>query len=480
MNMSSLHLFLCAGAGLFTAFGAGMWAGIRTVKRDTVVTAAAGHKPEMLFQESTGNRNGGLLDSPGPAKPPGGGVMTAGGLDLAGLTPEDAWRRLSTMSNGTARREAVIRLLKSLPADQWLPWLSAVTHDIGDVPDGSDPGLIARMFSTVDDVLSAAAAAGPEKALKTGSLDNPAAALLAAKWAAHDPAAAAAWFEGVLSATDSPPPGGDRTAEAMAAMMARQNPAEALAWAEALPAAGGVRDAALSGAIKEALKTDPGEAGRVLTLYGGGVDDRGPLAARVAAALAERDPRAALAWAVGAEAGMRPYALPGALERWVERDFDSVFSAVKGLEGEAASWGLSTILKKTPPERFPEVAALLETQPAEGEGRAAASGELMRVWTDRSPEEASAWMSRQPPGPVRDEAISTFVEWAGANDPEAAFMWAASVSSPGTRKEALDDIISRLGEKAPEAVEAWLATNPALPQEERERVRGKAGGGGQR
>ncbi|MDB6135840.1 MAG: hypothetical protein JWM59_4083 [Verrucomicrobiales bacterium] len=89
-------------------------------------------------------------------------------------------------------------------------------------------------------------------------------------------------------------------------------------------------------------------------------------------------------------------------------------------------------------------------------------------------------MSRQPPGPVRDEAISTFVQWAGANDPEAAFMWAASVSSPQTRTEALDDIIGRLGEKAPEAVEAWLASNPALPQDESERARERAGGGGKR
>ncbi|MDB6135838.1 MAG: hypothetical protein JWM59_4081 [Verrucomicrobiales bacterium] len=477
MNMSSSRLFLCAAAGLSAAFGAGMWAGIRTVKPDTVVNAQAGHPPGMPSPENTGNRNGGLPDSPSPAKPPGGGPMTAGGVpDLAGLTPEEAWRRLSPMSSGAARREAVIRLLRGLPADQWLPWLSALTDNMADAPDGSDPGVMAQVLATVDDVLSAAAAAGPAEALKAAGLDNPAAALLAAKWAAHDPAAAAAWFEGALSATDSPPQGGARTAGAMAAVRARQNPAEALAWAEALPAAGGVRDAALSGAIREALKADPEEAGRVLRLHGGGVDDRGPLAARVASALAERDPRAALAWAAGAEAGMRPYALPGALERWVERDFDSVFSAVKGLEGEAASWALSTILKKTPPERFSEVAALLEGQPAEGEGRVAASGELMRVWTDRSPEEARAWMSRQPPGPVRDEAISTFVEWAGANDPEAAFIWAASVSSPGTRTEALDDIIGRLGEKAPEAVEAWLATNPALPREERERVRRRAGG----
>ncbi len=136
----------------------------------------------------------------------------------------------------------------------------------------------------------------------------------------------------------------------------------------------------------------------------------------------------------------------------------------------------STILDRKP---ILSTGDLLEVPPGGGtDGRAAASGEVMRVWTGSNPEEASAWRNRQPLGPVRDEAISSFLEWAGANDPEAAFMWAGHVSDLQTRTEAIDEIIRHLGEKAPEAVAAWLASDQSLPAEERERAQQRAGAEG--
>lgn len=81
-----------------------IWTDIRTAVRDTGVNARAGHPPGMISPENTGDRNAGLPASSGPAKPPGGGAVTGGIPDLAGLTPEEAWRRLSAGAARGGRR----------------------------------------------------------------------------------------------------------------------------------------------------------------------------------------------------------------------------------------------------------------------------------------------------------------------------------------------------------------------------------------
>ena len=68
----------------------------------------------------------------------------------------------------------------------------------------------------------------------------------------------------------------------------------------------------------------------------------------------------------------------------------------------------------------------------EGDLRAAAVQNLVKLWTDQNPGDAGEWLKTLPPGSSRNHAIAAYVEQIAPAFPERASQWAefARLNSP--------------------------------------------------
>lgn len=81
---------------------------------------------------------------------------------------------------------------------------------------------------------------------------------------------------------------------------------------------------------------------------------------------------------------------------------------------------------------------------------------LLDKWVKADPENASAWLSRQKPGPIRDIAAATLAKATIGEEPVPAMTWAASISDPARREEALVDSWKAWRALEPAPADAWV------------------------
>lgn len=430
----------------------------------------------------------GKPDGPGGSRKAGEGRNSPTGPasipNLAGISAAEVKTRLDAISDPEVRSAALRQCLAAMPRSEWGGWMKKFFEKEERKPEKIDFRAQANRYGWLDDLFTAITAVDPvgfmaaqdSKGQRNNDAESEARLLVMVKWAETNPEAAKTFLSAQL-ASGAAAPGLSDSVRNVAKVLAKNGHAAAvIEWAAAFPDR--ERAAATSAALGQMADDDPRAAAEWL----GKLKDlpelntsnlrlnAGNLAAEVAASLARTAPSEALAWAAEQTGAMREKGLDGALKDWAARDFDSALTAVRSLNGEARTTGLSVLLGQAQPERLSEVAGLIETQPDTPE-RIAASAQVMSAWTRHSPEQASEWMARQPPGEIRDSAITAFVRWADVRDPEAGLLWAGSMSDPSKRMDAITHIIQQLGPKAPEAVQPWLLNNgQSLSEAERGQV----------
>ncbi|MDB6133560.1 MAG: hypothetical protein JWM59_1803 [Verrucomicrobiales bacterium] len=405
--------------------------------------------------------------------------------DLSGLPPGEARKLLMAIKNPEIRAAAIRQCFASMPPEEWKGWIDGLGSGEMRRVSKVDFGALAERYTLINDIFAGIAAVDPvgfmavqtSKGERNNDSEHESRLLVMRKWAETDPAAAMSFLTKHLAGGNAAPGLADSAAH-MATVMVRNGRSGVLEWAAALPPEERVE--ATSAAISEMAATDPRAAATKLEALKDLPEmnsDKDKLNTRelaevIASSLAWTNPSEAVAWAQAQSGDMRKKGLEGVLSGWAERDFDAALGAVKNLTPETQADGLSVLLGKSKPERIGELAQLVENQP-ESAARAEASAKVMSAWTHQNPEQASAWMARQPAGDVRDSAISTFVRWADVRDPEAGLIWAGSMSNADKRMEAINHIIEQLGPKAPAAVQPWLDTNPPITEAERAQIVGK-------
>ena len=90
--------------------------------------------------------------------------------------------------------------------------------------------------------------------------------------------------------------------------------------------------------------------------------------------------------------------------------------------------------------------------------------EALRSWAGTDLTAASAWLTEQPSGKVRDGAIQGFNEVAAVAEPDSALQWAMSISEPFHREQAVSQALQRWKSSDPKAAEAALNVLP-LPED---------------
>lgn len=182
-----------------------------------------------------------------------------------------------------------------------------------------------------------------------------------------------------------------------------------------------------------ALEVDPELAREALKRLMVDSDERIALIQHFAMRMAEENPDAALKWAASLES---------------ER------------EAAAARVRIALVLAEQDPARAGEL--LSESGLANREFEVAVVQVLQR-WTEKTPQDAAAWVELFPPGEFRKAGVAAVVSgWLTAN-PEAAFSWLSTVGDEQIRTEAVDVIAKKYLQQMPEIRESWLShADPGL------------------
>jgi hypothetical protein len=82
--------------------------------------------------------------------------------------------------------------------------------------------------------------------------------------------------------------------------------------------------------------------------------------------------------------------------------------------------------------------------------------QVLQRWTNKTPEEAAAWVGVFPPGEFRVAGVETVISgWLG-NDPQGAFTWLPTVGDEQVWMEAGDAVAKKFLQQTPETRALWL------------------------
>lgn len=274
---------------------------------------------------------------------------------------------------------------------------------------------------------------------------------LVRRWAEADAKAAAGWVTENLTGTVR-----EESIDGVAIVWANQDLAGAVAWAKQLP-----EDDRASGLLNvayEAARTQPITAINLAVELpvGQSQEDvivhavrqwasqdaksaadwaktitedvvRNKVLAAVAAEWGASDPAAAATLAVNSVAPGKPQddAVVGIVQRWVQIQPD-----------EAAAWVTA----------FPE-----------GPLRDTAMEEVVKLWADQDLQQPAKWLAGLEAGPGRDSAIGAYVGKVAISSPEVALEWAEEIVQERARDHQLESVAANWLRTDAGAARAWIA-----------------------
>jgi hypothetical protein len=402
----------------------------------------------------------------------GAGAGRAAGVNLAGLPPGEAWRRLLEIRDPAARADAVRALLDSMPPAQWPLWLAKMVESFKDEDiDDDDPEQMAGLFGTLDAVLQHMVATHPAECMRAmlaldkehNHGDDFVEGLMGA-WARHDPFAAQKFYDQEIAGLKHDH--ADDILKGLARGMAKADPERMLQWSTTLPDEK-ARSEGMKMAFESILKADRNKAISLL-MTRGDLPARAELAEAIASKWAKAEPEASWEWAKALPADLRDAASRRAFEGWLRKDPDAARAAFDSLAPAARGPLLQSMVGSVPKEQIGALAEMLSREPVT-RGRAEASHTLMRQWVGHDPTAATQWLAQQPPGQVQDHAIVGFLRWADGYEPQAALEWAGTISDPKERSQQLQGLVKRYRSEDPEMARTWVNSSTRLTADERAR-----------
>jgi len=89
--------------------------------------------------------------------------------------------------------------------------------------------------------------------------------------------------------------------------------------------------------------------------------------------------------------------------------------------------------------------------------------QVLQRWSNKSPQDAAAWVAVFPPGEFRKAGVETVASgWLGS-DPQAAFAWLSTIGDEQIKMEAGDAFAKKFLQQTPETRESWLGyADPAI------------------
>lgn len=254
---------------------------------------------------------------------------------------------------------------------------------------------------------------------------------LESRWAAKQPAAAAAMLAIHSAATPDNSNGAPEWIELLGRLITQwtdADPNQAAAWAQSQPP-GPARSEAVVEITNQLVKE--------------------------AAERADSNPEAAAAWASGLPDGeWRDRAIAGLATIWSRVDPGAAAAYTANLpQGSTQNQAIAAVAL-TWASKDPVRAAQWVAQFPECAVRNQALQGLIVTWAAKDPEEAAQWLKGLPLTPSRDLAVSAFSATIAASSPSTAFQWAETISDQTLRDQQLQTLAG-----------VWLQMEPVAARE---------------
>lgn len=280
---------------------------------------------------------------------------------------------------------------------------------------------------------------------RVGSLSEPpllseARYALATRWAAREPAAAAAMLREHAGPLPGMPDGNPEWVDLLGGVAAQWGDADAnqaVKWVRSLPD-GAAKSEALAQVDYQLRKS---------------VDK-----------LAANDPQAAAAWVRGLPADE---AVEGAMtslaKTWAQKDPAAAVAYTASLAPGNARNRATAAAVSTWAFAQPVQAAQWVGQLSEGPVRENAMEALLAAWANNDAGAAAQWLQDLPETRSRDVAINAFAAAVTQREPSSAFQWAETISDPTLRNQQLQNVAGIWLQRDPVAAKSKVAQS-SLPQ----------------
>ena len=283
--------------------------------------------------------------------------------------------------------------------------------------------------------------------------------LLLRRWAAADPAAAAAW------ATSFADPAVQlESLQQVALVWSQSNLPLAIQWAQQLP--DGSRQSVCLALAYEAARTDPPTA-LTLAMDLPANAARANLVAHATAQWATGNPAAAAAWAVQiTDPALREQVVSAIATEWGGHDPGAAANlALNSLgAGQAQNDAVVGIVQRWA-QTDPAGAAQWTTTFPTGDLQLAALENTVKPWALRDSPTAGAWLNTLAAGPVRDAAVADYATALAPASPALATEWADSIAQHALRERELAAIISNWLTRDTTSARTWIAQSTLSPAE---------------
>ncbi len=194
---------------------------------------------------------------------------------------------------------------------------------------------------------------------------------------------------------------------------------------------------------------DCGEEGRALSL-------------RLVKSWADRDPRAAAAWAsICPQDALRLEALQAVAAAWAAWNLNDAVAWARLLTAEGdRSGGLIALAYEAARNQPMDALRLVVDLPAD-EARDGLIAHAVSQWAGSTPADAAEWADSIPDPDLRENLLSVIAAAWGESDPLSAATLAVHALPPGKRQDdAVVGIVERWVQSDPEAAAAWVAEFP--------------------
>lgn len=184
----------------------------------------------------------------------------------------------------------------------------------------------------------------------------------------------------------------------------------------------------------------------------------------VMSAWAEHDPKAAAQRAAKLTGKLREEAFSGIVYDWAEKDPDQLLEFVKSPpDQETAPYLARNSFWNFAYERGGEEYLDEALSMPAGEVRENAVRGLFAGWSRANLETSAVALDQMKTGPLRDAAISEFVNVAGWEDREAALTWSLAISNPEERKKSALAQAKRWLQADRKIAARWIELNGEIP-----------------
>lgn len=296
-------------------------------------------------------------------------------------------------------------------------------------------------------------------------------------WASVDPENAAKYYsenprEFAMMGGFGGPGGGANGASTIASEWAKQDPQGAMAWASSLT--GEDKDRAMNSVVRELAMTDPKKAAEMAGSID--ADKRGDAYSSIAQRWGSSNFTEAEAWVKSLPADQQAAAMASAITGLSQENpqlaLTKLAAMPEGDEKNNAMRDTLSNLSKTQPET-----AAAELAKLDAEQQRRTIDDIIPNWAAKDNAAAVSYINKLEAGPVRDNAVSSYVMTDRKSEPSSLMAMAETITDERDRERSMGIASMKWMREDPTAAKSYIESSASIPDNTKQRLLNSRGGG---